>query len=129
MNKYVNIGDPDDIVTIDDIVSRYADINDGDICGLGEYIDGDFANDFGFAEYEPLFGQEYKKERETVKIAFYITEYADGNLCIESDAIHRCGEYNLNPDDFPPADLMGHIRGITAVCKRNHIDALFIHNA
>lgn len=59
---------------------------------------------------------------------FYITEYEDGNLKIETKHIHYMFRNDLNFDDFEPNRLDEIINIITDVCRKEGITAYFTKN-
>jgi len=61
-----------------------------------------------------------------MKLRFYITEYVDGNLQIECNHMHYAFRDDLNYDDFPPERLIGHMRVIDDICRKEGNEAYFI---
>lgn len=59
-------------------------------------------------------------------LRFYITEYIDGNLDIETKHIHYMFRDDLNYDDFEPGKLYEIIKKITDICKKEGLTAYFL---
>ena len=59
-------------------------------------------------------------------LTFYISEYVDGNLEIETHHTHYAFRDDLNFDDFAPEKLYLLMAMITATCKREGIKARFV---
>ena len=61
-----------------------------------------------------------------MRLRFYITEYEDGNLEIETKHIHYAFRDDLNYDDFEPGRLAEIMHKISDICKAEDIEAVFI---
>ena len=61
-----------------------------------------------------------------MELRFFISEYSDGNLCIECKHMHYAFRDDLNFDDFKPDELFGKMRLIEAKCREMEIDAKFV---
>ena len=61
-----------------------------------------------------------------MKLLFFITEYEDDNLKIETKHIHYAFRDDLNYDDFEPEKLNEITKKITDICKAEGITAHFI---
>lgn len=59
-------------------------------------------------------------------LRFYITEYVDGNLEIETKHAHYMFRDDLNFDDFEPKKLNEIIKKITKTCQDEGLTAYFI---
>lgn len=64
------------------------------------------------------------KNKET--LTFYITEYTDGNLEIQTKHIHYAFRDDINFDDFPPEELIGKMRVVSSICEKEGILASFV---
>lgn len=63
-----------------------------------------------------------------MKLRFYITQYVDGNYCVEAKHMHYAFRDDLNFDDFKPEELPGIMRLITSKCQKENIEAHFVMN-
>lgn len=61
-----------------------------------------------------------------MNLRFFITEYEDGNLEIETKHMHYAFRDDLNYDDFKPEKLNEITKKITDICKAEGITAYFI---
>lgn len=61
-----------------------------------------------------------------MNLRFFITEYEDGNLEIETKHMHYAFRDDLNYDDFEPEKLNEITKKITDICKVEGITAHFI---
>lgn len=59
-------------------------------------------------------------------VKFWISEYEDGNLEIETKHIHYAFRDDLNYDDFEPGRLYEIINKITDICRKMDIEPHFI---
>lgn len=60
------------------------------------------------------------------KLRFFISEYEDGRLEVETNHIHYAFRDDLNYDYFEPAKLPEVMRKIDSVCRSEGIEAAFI---
>lgn len=60
------------------------------------------------------------------KLRFFISEYTDGNLEIETKHIHYAFRDDLNFDDFKPEKLNEIMKKITETCKDEGLTAYFV---
>lgn len=61
-----------------------------------------------------------------MKLTFYIGEYVDGNLSIQTNHMHYAFRDDLNFDDFAPEKLYMLMAMIKATCKREGIEPRFV---
>ena len=59
------------------------------------------------------------------KLRFFISEYIDGNLQIETKHIHYAFRDDINIDDFTPLELMANIKKIENILKKENIKPYF----
>jgi hypothetical protein len=60
-----------------------------------------------------------------MKLQFFISEYVDGNLEIETKHMHYTFRDDMNYDDFTPDTLYEKMRMIREVCKKENITPYF----
>ena len=60
-----------------------------------------------------------------MKLRFFISEYVDGNLEIETKHMHYAFRDDLNFDDFKPERLNKIMKKITNTCKSEGLVACF----
>lgn len=61
-----------------------------------------------------------------MKLKFYISEYVDGRLEVETKHIHYAFRDDLNYDNFAPELLPGIMHKITWICRKENIEAVFV---
>lgn len=60
-----------------------------------------------------------------MKLRFFITEYQDGTLEIETKHMHYAFRDDLNFDCFPPEELAENMRKIVDQCQKENIFPYF----
>jgi hypothetical protein len=60
-----------------------------------------------------------------MKLGFYISEYEDGNMTVETHHMHYTFREDINFDDFPPEELKDKIKKIKNICESEHIIPYF----
>ncbi len=61
-----------------------------------------------------------------MELKFYITEYVDGNLEVETKHLHYAFRDDMNYDDFAPNMLQDILSKIAKVCRAEGIKPVFV---
>lgn len=59
------------------------------------------------------------------RLRFFISEYEDGTLKVETKHMHYAFRDDLNYDDVDPKDLFKIISEITSICAEEDLSAVF----